>query len=160
MSSNSETDKIDTINLSDFKFDEENEKIEQNKKNYIKIKDKKGEELEKVFGQKKTIIELNYDLGKYFELGNFPEIIYDIKEEENKYICIVYNEKKFNSIRFEIQGRILYVEKLDNKDLILLISNHNEDNNESDGKDNESKKDYYWILVYKFIPEQNIYSLN
>ena len=110
---------------------------------YHKIEDKKREELEKVFKQIKTNIKLSFNLEKSFKRGKetiIPEILYDIKKEKNNNICTIYNGKYLSKIiKIEISGFILFVEKLDNKDLIFLILN---------GKD-------YELLIYRLMQEQN-----
>ena len=72
--------------------------------------------------------------------GILPEILFDIKKaEKDKNICIIYDEKFFSRItEIETSDSILFVEKLENKDIILLAFN---------GKD-------YELLVYRLLPEQ------
>ena len=71
-----------------------------------------------------------------------PEILFNIKKEgKSKKVCIVYNEKCFSKlIEIETLGSdyILFVEKLENNDLIFLVYK---------GID-------YELLVYMLIPEQ------
>ena len=142
----------EVITLHDLKFeteDSENQesgKKEENlKKNkYYKIDVEKQKELENVFGQVKAYVKLNINLKKYFigyeKSGKIPDILFDIKKiDENKNIFTLFDEKKLSKeIEIKIPYNILYIEKLDNKDLIFLVS--------------EEKN--YKLLVYRFMPEQ------
>jgi hypothetical protein len=123
-----------------------NQNKEENLKNnkLYKIDDKKQKELENVFKQVKTYIKLNINLPKKFKdknkAGNLPEILFNInKTEQNKYLCTIYDLIFFSkNIEIETQELILFVEKLDNKDLIFLVFNE--------------KK--YELLIYRLIPEK------
>ena len=123
-------------------FEDKEEDLSKNK--YYRINDKKLKELEKAFKQLKTKINLNINLKQSFDKGYriLPEILFNIKKEKNKNSCIVYNEKYFSKL-IEIEtsdsDNILFVEKLENKDLIFLVS----------------KGDDYELLVYRLMPEQN-----
>ena len=121
----------------------DNKKEDLSKIQYYKIEDKKREELEKVFKQIKANIKLSFNLEKSFKRDKetiIPEILYDIKiEKNNNIICTIYDGKYLSKIiKIEISGFILFVEKLDNKDLIFLIFN---------GKD-------YELLIYRLMKEQ------
>ena len=144
--------KKEAITLYDLKFEykdpyyekkEQDENKEENlsKNQFYKIEDKKLEELEKVFKQVKTNIKLGYNWDKSeFTSKNLPGIIFDLKTKEDKNFCLIYDGKNFSKIiEIEISAPFLFVEKLDNKDLIFLILN---------GKD-------YEILIYRLIQEQN-----
>jgi len=124
----------------DYDEEEELDHKEENlsKNQYYKIDDKKLEELEKVFKQVKINIKLSFNLKN--KSGILPEILFDIKKaEKDKNICIIYDEKFFSRItEIETSDSILFVEKLENKDIILLAFN---------GKD-------YELLVYRLLPEQ------
>ena len=151
-----ETVEKETITLYNLKFEYKNkflsykeqelEHKEENLRNnkHYKIDDKKLKELENVFKQVKVNIKLNINLKKSFEGANeagiLPEILYDIKKiGENKNLCTIYDEKNFSKkIEIEILDSILFVEKLDNKDLIFLAFN---------GKN-------YELLIYRLMPEE------
>ena len=158
---NDETVEKETITLYDLKFEYKNEYLsdkekesdhkEENLKNnkFYKIDDKKQKELENVFKQVKTYIKLNYNFKNSFKEnkpGNLPEILFNInKTEQNKYLCTIYDLIFFSkNIEIETQEFILFVEKLDNKDLIFLVFNE--------------KK--YELLIYRLIPEKNEYFLS
>ena len=142
----------EVIILHDLKFEtevsenQESGKKEENlKKNkYYKIDVEKQKELENVFGQVKAYLKLNVNLEIYFigyeKSGKIPDILFDIKKiDENKNIFTLFDEKKLSKeIEIEIPYNILYIEKLDNKDLIFLVF----------------KEKNYEILVYRFMPEQ------
>ena len=69
-----------------------------------------------------------------------PEIIYDKKTIENKNLCIIYDPKNFSKkLEIEISAPFLFVEKLDNKDLVFLTSNEN----------------IYELLIYRSMQGQN-----
>ena len=144
----------ETIKLYDLKFEgkkqifeNEEQKLEDkeedlNKSKYYRIEDKKLQELEKVFKQIKTNIKLNFNLKQSTtnETQILPEIIFNRKEEKNKNYCCVYNETYSNKlIEIETPGsdHILFVEKLENNDLIFLIR----------------KEIDYELLAYRLIPE-------
>ena len=133
----------ETIKLYDLKFKNENrftrdeeKKLEDKeedltKNKYYKIEDKKLKELEKVFKQVKTKIKLNFDMGKLFEHRSksmtLPEILFDVKiGGTNKITHIVYDEKNFSKL-IELEATasfiVLFVEKLNNNDLIFLVYN-------------------------------------
>ena len=152
---NDETVEKETITLYDLKFEYKNEYLshkekeseqkEENLKNnkFYKIDDKRQKELENVFKQVKTYIKLNYNLYDSFNdenTGNLQEILFNInKTEQNKYLCTIYDLIFFSkNIEIETQESILFVEKLDNKDLIFLAFNE--------------KK--YELLIYRLIPEK------
>ncbi len=152
---NDETVEKETITLYDLKFEYKNEYLsdkekesdhkEENLKNnkFYKIDDKKQKELENVFKQVKTYIKLNYNINNSFKenkAGNLPEILFNInKTEQNKCLCTIYDLKFFSkNIEIKTQEFILFVEKLDNKDLIFLVFNE--------------KK--YELLIYRIIPER------
>ena len=126
----------------DYEEEEELDHKEENlsKNQYYKIEDKKLEELEKVFKQVKTNIKLKINFQQSFKAGILPEILFDIKNiGENKNLCIIYDEKNFfKKLEIEISDSILFVEKLDNKELIFLTFN----------------KIFYELLVYRLMPEQ------
>ena len=145
----------EAITLYDLKFEykdpyyekkEQDENKEENlsKNQFYKIEDKKLEELEKVFKQVKTNIKLGYNLEKRFikkfESNNIPEILFDIKTKDNKNFCLIYDGKNFSKIiEIEISAPFLFVEKLDNKDLIFLTLNGNN----------------YELLIYRLMHGQN-----
>ena len=145
---NDETVEKETITLYDLKFEYKNEYLshkekesvhkEENLKNnkFYKIDDKRQKELENVFKQVKTYMKLNINLQE----GKLPEILFNInKTEQNKYLCTIYDLKSISkNIEIETQEFILFVEKLDNKDLIFLAFNE--------------KK--YELLIYRLIPEK------
>ena len=142
----------EVITLHDLKFqtedskNQESDKKEENLKNnkYYKIDVEKQKELENVFGQVKAYLKLNVNLEKYFigyeKSGKIPDILFDIKEiDENKNIFTLFDQKKLSKeIEIKIPYNILYIEKLDNKDLIFLVF----------------KEKNYELLVYRFMPEQ------
>ena len=141
-----ETIKLYGLNTKGKCFEEKEQEPEDkeedlSKNKYYKIDDKKREELEKVFKHIKTKIQLN-SKSKSKQTRILPEIIYDIKEErKNKKLCIIYDEKyfyKLTEIEIPYFFSILSVEKLDNKDLIFLVSK---------GKD-------YELLVYRLMTEE------
>ena len=154
---NKEDDKVnkETITLYDLKFEnkgkyyEKKEDLKNKEKNlskskFYKIEDKKKEELEKVFKQVKTKIKLSFNLreSSYSQDTSItiPEIIYDKKTIENKNLCLIYDQKNFSKIlEIEIAAPFLFVEKLENKDLVFLTSNEN--NNE--------------LLIYRSMQGQN-----
>jgi hypothetical protein len=114
-------------------LDDKEEDLNKNK--YYKIEEKKLKELEKVFKQTKIKIKLN----NY--LSEIPDIIFDQKREGSKNICIVYDNKIFSKlieIETSASDNILFVEKLDNNDLIFIVN----------------KGTYYELLVYRNIQEQ------
>ena len=147
--------KEEEIKLYDLKFEsrffrEEENKLKDKEKDlskidYYKIENKKLKELEKVFKQVKTKIKLKNKLGELSDYENKPETllesIFDIKRDgKNKNVCIVYDEKNFSNlieIEFQDLDYVLFVEKLDNNDLILLARNSS----------------YYELLVYRLKPE-------
>jgi hypothetical protein len=147
--------KKETITLYDLKFENEDkysdkkEDLKNKEKNlskskFYKIEDKKKEELEKVFKQVKTNIKLGFNLTKSSysqdKSSTLPEIIYDKKTIENKNLCIIYDPKNFSKIlEIEISAPFLFVEKLDNKDLVFLTSNEN----------------IYELLIYRSMQGQN-----
>ena len=144
--------KKEAITLYDLKFEnadqydekkeqDENKKENLSKNQYYKIDDKKLEELEKVFKQVKTNIKLGYNWDKSeFTSKNLPGIIFDLKTKENKNFCLIYDGKNFSKIiEIEISAPFLFVEKLDNKDLIFLTLN---------GKN-------YELLIYRLMHGQN-----
>ena len=123
---------------------DENKEENLSKNQYYKIEDKKLEELEKVFKQVKTNIKLFYNLKKKFikefTSKNIPEIIVDIKAKDNKNLALIYEGKNFSKIiEIEISSHFLFVEKLDNKDLIFLTLNGNN----------------YELLIYRLMQGQN-----
>lgn len=123
---------------------DENKEENLSKNQYYKIEDKKLEELEKVFKQVKTNIKLGYNLKKKFikefTSKNIPEIIVDIKAKDNKNLALIYEGKNFSKIiEIEISSHFLFVEKLDNKDLIFLTLNGNN----------------YELLIYRLMQGQN-----
>ena len=142
----------EAIILYDLKFESKNQYLSYKKqeleykeenlenKKYYKINDKKIKELEKVFKQVKTNIKLKINFQQSFKAGILPEILFDIKNiGENKNLCIIYDEKNFfKKLEIEISDSILFVEKLDNKELIFLTFN----------------KIFYELLVYRLMPEQ------
>lgn len=140
----------ETILLYNLKFKKEQEILFKNENlsntKYFAIDDKKLKELEKVFKQVKTNIKFNFNLKERFigqdKAGILPEILFDMKiEEQKRLLCIIYDETHFSKkIEIEISDLILFAEKLENKDLILLILN---DKN-------------YEILIYRHMPEQKI----
>lgn len=152
-----EEKEIETIELDELIPKEEKginenkgEELENKKENissnqYYKIETKKREELEKVFKEIKTKIKLNNMLKKPFyfseKINVLPDILYNIEVGKNKNNCIVYNEKnrtKLLEIEYNVSDSILFVEKLDNKDLIFTV---------------DKKKDYE-LLVYRLKREE------
>ena len=132
----------------------ENKEEDLNKIKYYKIEAKKKEELEKAFREIKTRIKLNKNLKEqlnrfYSKQGNLrlPEIIFDIKQgKNNNNICIIYDKNSSKATEIEIPSTTIFVERLDNKDLIFV--DHNGFNYEllvyrlMSGKKNE-KKGYF-----------------
>ena len=147
-----EDEEIEKINLYNLILEQDEQQKLKNKNedfsldNHYKIENKKKEELEKVFKEIKTKIKLNYKIFRdnYNDKPKIlPEILYNIKKEKNKNVFkfIIYNEKncsKLIEIEYTDSGYVLFVDKLDNKDLILLV---------------EKEKDYE-LLVYRFEPGQ------
>ena len=96
------------------------------------IYENKRKELEKVFKEIKTKIKLNNIEEKHFYLSEksekiniLPDILYNIKVGKSKNSCIVYNEKNRTKL-LEIEiglNSVLFVEKLENKDMIFIIDN-------------------------------------
>ena len=147
----------ETIKLYGLKFENEdrtikNEEIELKdkkedltKNKYYKIDDKKLKELEKVFKQVKTKIKVGLDMRKSSDFRNksviMPEIFFDKKTKGNEDgTFIVYNDKNFSKL-IEIEATnfnyVLFVEKLDNNDLIFLVD----------------KGACYELLIYRLIQE-------
>ena len=134
-------DDKETITLYDLKLESKNQYLsykeqelehkEENLRNnkYYKINDKKLKELENVFKQVKTYIKLNINLEKCFkvenEAGILPEILFDEKKiGEKEFLYTIYDEKIFSKkIEFKSPDFILFIEKLENKDLIFLAFN-------------------------------------
>lgn len=128
------TDNKETITLYNLKFDyhsqkkeSENNEEDLSQKPYYKIEEKKLEELEKVFKQVKAKIKLNFNLDDFFKNGlasRIPDFLFDIKADKSKSLFIIYDEKNFSQkIKIEVPTSILFVEKLDNNDLIFLVLN-------------------------------------
>ena len=126
------------------KKDLKNKEKNLSKNKFYKIDDKKKKELEKVFKEVKAKIKLSFNLKKSSRSQNTsitnPEIIYDKKTIENKNLCIIYDPKNFSKkLEIEISAPFLFVEKLDNKDLVFLTSNEN----------------IYELLIYRSMQGQN-----